>query len=196
MTKTKLSILFCLSIISLFVHGYQFSTGDQSVYVPQVLKLVDGNLYRRDYFVTHSPESRFSFFFPLTGTLLRLTRTDIQWFYFSFYLINHLLITYALYRLSLALTHNRPTAIVAVVLLSLPRFVAGTTITTLDTAWLPRFAALPLFLLTLNRLVINQFFLSLYLTILVGLIHPFSGLLLLSLTITSWVWHVYESRLV
>src|SRR3989338_8013810 len=112
LTMIKL-LLFLISLTSFLFHGYYFSTGDQSIYVPQVLKLVDSNLYRRDYFVTHSPESRFSLFFPLTATLLRLTRADTQWFYFSFYFINHLLVTYAFYHLSLALTHNRPAAIIA-----------------------------------------------------------------------------------
>ncbi len=192
---TKL-LLLLISLSSFLLHGYYFSTGDQSIYIPQVLKLIDPNLYSRDYFVTHSPESHFSLFFSILATTLRFTSLDMQWLYFSLYLLNHTFVIFLLYRLSLTLTRSRAVAILTVLLLSLPRFVGGTTITTLDTAWLPRFAALPLFLFALNQLVVNQPLSSLGLAILTTMIHPFSGLLLFSLIITRQIWRTYAPRLV
>ncbi len=41
--------LLALSTISILLHGYSFSSGDQSTYVPQVVKRTGGNLYARDY---------------------------------------------------------------------------------------------------------------------------------------------------
>lgn len=171
--------LILVSLLSFWFHGYQFSTGDQSIYVPQVLKLVDVQLYQRDYSVNHLPESRFSLFFPLMALIIRLTHWDIQWLYFLLYLLVHLLITWILYSLSFTLTGSRFTSLIATLLLSLPKFVGGTTITTLDIAWLPRFAVLPLFLFGLQQLALGKTKLVLLASFIVGLFHPFSGLLLL-----------------
>lgn len=171
--------LILVSLLSLWFHGYQFSTGDQSIYIPQVLKLVDAQLYQRDYFVNRLPESRFSLFFPLMALIIRLTHWDIQWLYFLVYLLVHLLITWALYSLSFTLTASRFTSLIATLLLSLPKFVGGTTITTLDVAWLPRFAVLPLFLFGLQQLALGKTKLMLSTSFIVSLFHPFSGLLLL-----------------
>lgn len=175
MTKVGLILV---SLLSLWFHGYQFSTGDQSIYVPRVLKFVDTQLYQRDYFVNHLPESRFSLFFPLMAFIVRLTHWDIQWLYFLLYLLVHLLITWAIYSLSFTLTGSRFTSLIATLLLSLPKFVGGTTITTLDVAWLPRFAMLPLFLFGLQQLALGKIKLMLLTSFIVGLFHPFSGLLL------------------
>lgn len=175
---TKL-VLVLISLAGILLHGYSFSTGDQSIYVPQVLKLVNPFLYQRDYFVNHLPESRFSLFFPLMAAIIRLTHWDIQWFYFGFYLLNHLLITFIIYSLSLTLTGKRLPAFLATLLLSVPRFVGGTTITTLDITWLPRFTVLSLFLFGLQQLSFNKTKLTLLIAFVVGLFHPFSGLLLL-----------------
>lgn len=171
--------LILVSLLSFWFHGYQFSTGDQSIYIPQVLKLVDAQLYQRDYFVNRLPESRFSLFFPIMVTIIKFTHADIQWLYFILYLIFHLLVTFAIYSLSLSLTNNSITALLATLLLSLPKFVGGTTITTLDVAWLPRFAVLPLFLFGLQQLALDKTKLMLLSSFIVGLFHPFSGLLLL-----------------
>lgn len=169
--------LVLIGLISFFLHGYYFSTGDQSTYVPQVLRRIDPSLFQRDYLAS-TAEGDLSFMFPLMANLVKITHLDIEWLYFLLYLLFRFLVIIAIYRLSLTLTGKTPVALLAALILSLPKFVAGTNQPTLDNALLPRFLALPLFLLGLNYLAQSRFVWVAFLTGIVFTIHPYSAVYL------------------
>lgn len=177
-----------ISLLSFLVHGYDFASGDQSTYVPQVLKRVNPELYSRDY-LSQTAEGELSFMFPLMAGIINTTGIDIEWLYFFLYLVFRWLVLVAIYHLSLSLTHHRAGALLAAILLSLPKFVAGTNQTTLDNAWLPRFFVLPLLLWALNCLINKRFLLATFLAGIIFTLHPYSGvylgLFLLATIITS-----------
>lgn len=169
--------LVLIGLISFFLHGYYFSSGDQSTYVPQVLKRVDPSLYQRDY-LAQTAEGDLSFMFPLMAAIIKTTNIDIEWLYFLLYGAIRLLTVFVIYQLSFTLTKFRPAALLATLILSLPKFVAGTNQPTLDNALLPRFLALPLFLLGLNYLAQSRFVWVAFLTGIVFTIHPYSAVYL------------------
>jgi hypothetical protein len=169
--------LALIGLISFFLHGYYFSTGDQSTYVPQVLKRVDPKLFQRDY-LAQTAEGDLSFMFPLMAAIIKTTNIDIEWLYFLLYVAIRLFIIFAIYQLSFTLTKSRPTALLASLILSLPKFVAGTNQPTLDNSLLPRFLGLPLLLLGLNYLAQFRFVVAGFLTGLIFTLHPYSAVYL------------------
>ena len=169
--------LVLIGLISFFLHGYYFSTGDQSTYVPQVLKRVDPKLFQRDY-LTQTAEGDLSFMFPLIATIIKTTKIDIEWLYFLVYVAIRLLTIFVIYRLSFTLTKSRPAALLASLILSLPKFVAGTNQPTLDNLLVPRFLVLPLFLLVLNYLARHRFVIAALFMGIIFSLHPYSAVYL------------------
>ena len=176
--KTQLAVVLLISLISINLHGYSFSSGDQAIYLPQIYKLLDSTLFSKDYAVNLVSEARMSLFFPLMATIIRGSHVDIQWLYFCLYTIIHFFVIWAVYRFSLQITNHSITAVIASFLLAIPRYVGGTTITTLDTAWLPRFFILPIFLLGCLNLYKNYYYRAAFLAGIILLFHPFSSLIL------------------
>ncbi|MBI2010488.1 MAG: hypothetical protein HYS86_04955 [Candidatus Chisholmbacteria bacterium] len=172
----KLALLL-ITLLSFLVHGYNFATGDQSTYVPQVLKRVNPNLYTKDY-LSQTAEGDLSFMFPLMAGVLKTTGIDIEWLYFFLYLFFRWLVIVALYKLGLSLTGGKKAALVATIILSLPKFVGGTNNPTLDSAWIPRFFVLPLLLWGLDCLVHRRYLLATFLTGITFTLHPYSGVYL------------------
>lgn len=169
--------LVLIGLISFFLHGYYFSTGDQSTYVPQVLRRIDPSLFQRDY-LAQTAEGDLSFMFSFIAAIIKTTNVDIEWLYFLLYMVIRFLTVFVIYQLSFTLTQSRPAALLAGLILSLPKFVAGTNQPTLDNALLPRFLALPLFLLGLNYLAQSRFVLAAFLTGIIFTLHPYSAIYL------------------
>ena len=177
LTDKSISLIFLISVGAIFIHGYSFSTGDQTFQVPQILKRVDPNLFQRDYLAT-TTEGELSLFFPAMAFLINSASINIEPLYFGLYLIFHFLIIAAIYSLSYSLTQSRVSSIIATLLLALPKFVGGTTINTLDTSWLPRLAALPLLLFAFQKLTKQKYAQTAFLSGVILLIHPFSAVTL------------------
>lgn len=176
--KWRIVVLIAvLSLVSMWFSGYSFSTGDQSLYVPQVLKRVDSELFERDY-LKDLPEAKLSLFFPLMAGILKTTDWDIERLYFGLYALIHFLVLLSIFDLSVELTRKPATALLATALLALPKFVGGTTITTIDTAWLPRLLTLPLLIVGVKLLIQKRFMLAAITAAFITLFHPFSGLML------------------
>ena len=173
----RFTILLLISSLATLAHGYSFSTGDQTFQVPQILKRVDSNLFQRDY-LTNISEGQLSLFFPIMALILKFTLVDIEWLYFGLYLIFHFLSIVAIYSLSFTLTKKKSSATIATLLLALPKFVGGTTITTLDTTWIPRLAVLPLLLFAFQKLTQQKYAQAAFLSGVILLIHPFSAVTL------------------
>lgn len=173
----KWVLLMLISLLSLLIHGYYFSTGDQSTYVPQVLRRIDPTLFQRDY-LAQTAEGDLSFMFPLMAAIIKTTNVDIEWLYFLLYMVIRFLTVFVIYQLSFTLTQSRPAALLASLILSLPKFVAGTNQPTLDNSLLPRFLVMPLFLLSLNYLAQSRFVMAAFLTGIIFTFHPYSAVYL------------------
>ena len=178
----KLLILTGLTLLATLIHGYTFSTGDQAIYIPQVLSRVDPSLFLKDYAVS-IPEAQFSFFFPLIASLIKLGQFDLQWFYFILYLLIRFFSTLMIFNLAKTILKSNSKAFLATAILSLPLPVGGTATTTFDIAFLPRFLIAPLLIYGLTQIIRNHYFQVAVITGLIFLIHPFSavslGLILL-----------------
>lgn len=183
-----LIVLAIISVAAIFIHGYSFSTGDQSTYVPQVLKRVNPNLFQNDY-LSNTQEGSLSLLFPLMATIIKLFSIDIEWLYFVAYIFIHFLITFNIYRLSYQLTKNQFTSILATTFLILPKFIGGTNSTTIDTAFVPRYFVLPLLLTALNTIIQKRYLLSSFIIGIIFTLHPYSavyiGLFLIGSLIAS-----------
>ncbi len=174
----KLFFMILVTLFSLLSHGYSFSGGDQSVYIPAVNQILNSYLFKNDYLFGNFFEGKLSLFFPLMAQLTKLTNLDISWLYFGLYIIFNFIILVLIYDLNLNLTHNLPAALVSTLILSLPKYVGGSTVTTLDISWLPRFFILPLLLIALNKLLSGKYNVAALLTGIIFLFHPFSGIYL------------------
>lgn len=169
-----LIFLLLISIASLLINGYQFSTGDQSTYVPQVLRRVDPSLYTRDY-LSNISEGELSLLFPIIASVIRVTNINIEWLYFGLYVFILFLTILSIYSLSFTLAQNKLVSAVAAIILALPKFVGGTNNTTLDISLVPRFFVLPLILYSLNLITRKRYLLSAFLTGVIFLFHPYSA---------------------
>src|SRR3989338_4714974 len=112
-------LLLLISFIAILIHGYTFSTGDQSIHIPQVLSRIDLQLFAQDYSV-NIPEGQFTFFYPLMAGLIKLSRIDLQWLYFGLYLLIRFLLTLAIFNLAKTILKSNAKSFLATALLSLP----------------------------------------------------------------------------
>lgn len=170
-------LIILLTIFTLFINGYQFSGGDQSTYVPMVLRQINPQLFEHDY-LTQAQEANLSLMFPLLASIIKLTHINLEWLYFILFITCLYFTLLAFYHLSLKLTCSPKISLLAATLLSLPKYVGATNNQTLDTALVPRSLIFPLFLFTFINIIDKRFTISAFLIGLIFLIHPYSAIYL------------------
>ena len=181
-------LLLLISSIAILTHGYYFSTGDQSIHIPQVLSRIDLQLFAQDYSVNIS-EGQFTLFYSLMAGLVKISRVDLQWLYFSLYLLIRFLLTLATFNLAKTILKSDAKSFLATALLSLPLPIGGAAITTFDTALIPRFLIAPALIYSLTQIIKTNYFKSALISGLIFLIHPFSAISLDLIIIGSLIFY-------
>lgn len=168
-------LLLVISAMAILIHGYSFSGGDQTIYVPAVLQKINPKLYQHDS-ITKAPEKDLSVFFTIMASIVRTTSTDIEWVYILLYFVVHYWFIFSAYSLTYTITRNHQTALIATSIIALPKYVGGTTITTVDFSWIPRFLALPFSLNSINASLQTRPSVAVLLLSIAFVIHPFTGI--------------------
>ncbi|OGY17006.1 MAG: hypothetical protein A2784_04175 [Candidatus Chisholmbacteria bacterium RIFCSPHIGHO2_01_FULL_48_12] len=181
-------MLLLISFISILIHGYAFSTGDQAIHIPQVLSRIDLQLFAQDYSV-NIPEGQFTLFYPLMVGLIKLSRVDLQWLYFGLYLLIRFLLTLAIFDLAKTILKSEAKSFLATALLSLPLPIGGTAIATFDTAFMPRLLISPALIYGLTQIIKANYFKSAFISGLIFLIHPFSAISLSLIIFGSLIFY-------
>lgn len=125
-----LLIIFFVSIVAIFAHGYQFAVSDQEIFIPYILRWQDPSLFQND--LLFDQPSRFaSIFYPLSGFLSKIF--DLEIIFFLGFLVFQFFFLLAIYRLTLAIFKNKKIAYLSLPLFVLPKFIGGTATMTFDT---------------------------------------------------------------
>lgn len=98
---------FLIGALFIFVKGYQFNTADQAEHLPQVYKMLDPELYPKDYFVEAS-SGVFTVRFYYEQTALWVAKTvGLEWGLFALTIAYCALMVYSIMRISLAWFNNK-----------------------------------------------------------------------------------------
>ncbi len=114
--------------------------------------------------------------FPLMAATMNTIHTNIEWLYFILYFSIHFIVLVSIYLLTHTITGSRFSGYLAALILSLPKFVAGTNNPTMDLAFIPRFFILPLVLLAIRYIYLSRYQVAALLIGLTFTIHPYSGI--------------------
>lgn len=168
--KNYLSLLL-ISLISMFIHGYQFAVSDQEIFIPYILKSANPSLFPGDALFNQS-SANLSIFYPLIGITTKFI--DIQVVFFAGYLIFQFAFFAGIYRLSKVLLKNENLALFSLLPFLLPKFIGGTATQTFDLFFGYRSVGLIFFIFYLSYLFEKKYLKSLILASLGFLFHPLS----------------------
>lgn len=160
-----------LSLIAIFLHGYQFAVSDQAIFIPYINKYLDNSLYPGDPLFAQS-SAQTSFFYPVLAQLVKFI--DIQKVFFAGFVVFQFFFFHALYKLSKIILGDRKLSYFSLIPFFLPKFIAGTSIQTFDLYFGYRSIGIVFLLYFLSFVVEKRFYLA-SLTAAIGFwIHPLS----------------------
>jgi len=136
------------TVAALMLRGYGFGAGNHSFYLPLIDKIQNPALFPRDLVVNAHLD--LTFFYHVMAGLLRLTGLSAETLFFVLFVVFTGVLTHAVYRLAVHLSHSRSAALLAVVLLLIPKSSFGGADVTGHSQWLYNAASLPLCLYALD----------------------------------------------
>lgn len=163
--------IFLVSIGSMVARGYSFGTGDQIIQIPLYDKLLDPSLFVGDdlFPVTYS---QYTALYGLILFLVRTTPLPLSMIFFGMYLIVNFLLFCGIYFFVSGITKNKIVTLFSFLMFVWHIPVAGAAITTVESALVPRFAAIPLYFFALSFLLRDQYTRLFICLSIIFLIHP------------------------
>lgn len=166
-------LLFILACSSIFIRGYSFGLGDQAIHLPLIYKIINPSLYKPDYLFLAN-QGNLSIFYQLIADIVKQTSN-----LYSFFLIGYFFLTIVLfiiiYKISLSFFQDNLTWFIAALFFILPYHVGGTAIMTMESSFVPRYAAFLLSLLIIYLILNKKYYLSWIILGLEFLLHPISA---------------------
>lgn len=163
--------LCIISIVAIFIHGYQFAVSDQEIFIPYILKSANPSLFQGDALFNQS-SAHLSLFYPILGFFIKFI--DIQTVFFVGYLIFQVTIFAGIYRLSKILLKNEHLAYFSLLPFFLPKFVGGTATQTFDLFFGHRSVGIIFLIFYLSYLLEKKYLKAFVIAIIGFLIHPLS----------------------
>lgn len=164
-------IILLLSILAIFIHGYQFAVSDQEIFIPYILKSQNPTLFPNDSLFNQS-SAHASLFYPVIGFLTKFF--DLQVVFFVGYLIFQFAFFFALHRLSKNLLKDNKLAYFSLLPFLLPKFIGGTAAMTFDLFFGYRSVGIVFLIFYLSFLVEKKFAKSFTIALVGLLFHPLS----------------------
>ncbi len=177
--------LVLISLVAIFIHGYQFAVSDQEIFIPYVLKSQNASLFPSDQLFNQS-SAHASLFYPVIGFLIKFF--DIQTAFFAGYLIFQFAFFTALYHLAKVLIKDKNLSYLSLLPFFLPKFIGGTATPTFDNFFGYRSIGIIFLILYLSYLLQNKFKQAVLIAFLGLVFHPLSiipNLLLLPASIVN-----------
>lgn len=165
--------LLLITILGLIINSYRYGISDQALYIPMIYRSVDSALYPNDYLFEESSEG-YNLWVPIAAFLNRLF--SLEWIFFVGYALTRFLFYWAVYRVSLTLFDRRGAAILAVLLLVLPRAVGATATSTQIIFFTLRSTAKPLAIAFLIPYFQRRHFLAAIICGITFVIHPITAI--------------------
>lgn len=165
---------------------YRFAEGDDAWQAPLVLHAMDPALLVRDPLITEVGTRYKSMLFPAVAALARFT--DLPAAYAAFFVVNRILSVGAFAYLTYALTRSRRAAVLGAFLFtgfgyySFGTYLGGTPL--LEEKLVPRAFAVPAVFMALAAMVAGRHFQILAWLLVVGVVHPVTGVDLLGIYVT------------
>lgn len=123
-------IILILSLLSFFIHGYQFAASDQEIFIAYIYKYQDQELFLNDH-IFNQISSSASMFYPIFGIFIGYF--DIQSVFIFSYLTFNFVFFIAIYELASVFFSDKRKAYLALLPFFLPKFIGGTATFTFDT---------------------------------------------------------------
>ena len=147
MKKSEICFILIFTFFTLVVYpGYSVFGGDHNIYIPQLYKSINPELYPNDTLFEFSQTS-LTHFGDLTIILINITGLDIFYIFIILAFVTRLVYFYAVYKISYYLTNDRKFSLLSSSLLIGGLAIYGTITTTFDIIVQPRPIALSLCLL-------------------------------------------------
>jgi len=163
--------IFCLSLLAILIHGYQFAVSDQEIFIPYILKSVDNSLFPQDL-LFQQPSTNLSIFYSIIGFFTRFC--NIQIIFFLGYLFFQFLFFCGIYRLAKIIIDNENLAYLSIVPFLLPKFIGGTATSTFELFFGYRLIGIIFLIYYLIALLENKFLRSATIAALGIWVHPLS----------------------
>lgn len=163
--------LIVISLVSVFIHGYQFAVSDQEIFIPYILQSANASLFPGDALFNQS-SAHLSLFYPLIGLLTNFF--DIQTIFFVGYLIFQFAFFAGIYRLAKILLKNERLAYFSLLSFILPKFIGGTATQTFDLFFGYRSVGVVFLVFYLSYLLEKKYAKSLIIAFVGILFHPLS----------------------
>lgn len=163
--------LCIISLIAIVVHGYQYGTSDQEIFIPYILKSTNKALFSGDALFNQN-SAHLSFFYPAVGLLVKFI--DIQIVFFVGYLIFQVIFLACIYRLAKFLLKDKRLAYFSLLPFILPKFIGGSATQTFDTFFGYRTVGIIFVIFYLGYLIKKKYLNALIIATAGALFHPLS----------------------
>lgn len=171
MNKIDFLLIVGLTLISPLLTGYYFGVLDHDHYLPYLNRLLNPVLYPNDYYFSQ-PHGNYAWFDYLIVGTSRLFQLDLAWVHLILYLLSLGLFFGAIYALAKTFYRNRSVAVLAVIIVMLPKWAAQIGYLTHQFYFVSRDLSLALSLLGLNFILLKRFKLSFGLLFLAMVVNP------------------------
>lgn len=121
--------IFFVSLVAIFVHGYQFAVSDQEIFIPYIAKSADPSLFLGDL-LFKQPSAGASIFYPVVGFLTRIF--NLQVIFFTGYSIFQFIFFLGIFRLAKIILGDDKLAYLSLLPFLLPKFIGGTATSTYE----------------------------------------------------------------
>jgi hypothetical protein len=173
-------LILLISIIGLFINGYNYDIIDHAIYIPMIDRAINPALFPNDY-LFDEPSEGYNFWLPIMTFLARFF--PLEWIFFVGYILVNFVFFWSIYHISLNLFGCRGAAAFAALLLIIPKPIGGTATTTVDIFFTLRSTALPIAIFFLIPYFRGRLVLSAIICGITFLIHPITAIPLILLLI-------------
>jgi hypothetical protein len=163
-------VILTITLFSLIVTpGYKVFTGDQAIYIPQVLHSQNPLLFTKDM-LTSFNEMNYLFFDELIALTNKIFNTNLIYSLFILSFVTRFIYYYSIYKIALYFSSNKTFSFLVILLFISGFNVYGYPYTTMETVLAPRLMGLSLYLLFLAALL-NDFRLTAFASLILGVLN-------------------------